>query len=77
MISDANMDRAFLRQDLGCFINWILLESWRIDIAAGKVMYTQTKTAGYIFSLGPNTRKQKVWKGGRGYFGWMNECELL
>lgn len=51
MISDANKDRAFLRQDVSCFVSWILLESWCMDTAAGKVTYAQSKIAGYVFSL--------------------------
>lgn len=76
VISDANKDRAFLRQDLDCLVSWILLESWCIHRAAGKVTYTQAKNAGYVFSFRLRTRKQKFWKGCRGYFGWRNDCEF-
>lgn len=69
MISDANKDRAFLRQDASCFVSWILLESRCMDTAAGKVTHAQSKIAGYVFSLRLITRKQKFWKESRGCFG--------
>lgn len=68
MISDANKDRVFLRQDVSFFVSWILLESWCMETAAGKVTYSQFKIAGYVFSLRLVTRKQKFWKESRGCF---------
>lgn len=59
MISDVNKHRAFLGQDLDCLVSWIVLESWCIHRASGKVTHTQTKNKNYIFSFRLGTSKQK------------------
>lgn len=51
MISDVNKHRAFLRQDLDCLVRWIVLESWCIHTASGKVTHTHKPRMQVIFSV--------------------------